>query len=295
MYHSDLIGALAARLAGNPPVAWGLHHSNLSPEFIKRSTLWTARTCARLSHYLPAAVVCCAESTKQLHADFGYDERKLLVIPNGFDLDVFRPDPIARAEIRKELGIPADMLVVGMLAKFHPQKDHRNFVRAAGSIRKQRDDIRFVLCGWSMDWNNEELVAWIDEAGIRDRIHLVPRRPDANRVHASFDVACLSSQGGEAMPLTIGEAMDCGVPCAVTDVGDAALLVGDTGRVARPRDPEALAAACLAILSLDGEARRQLGRAARSRISERYSLSRVAAEYAGLHERLAARTELCPA
>ena len=293
MYHSDLAGALAARLAGNPPVAWGLHHSNLSPEFIKRSTLWTAKACARLSHYLPAAVVCCAESTKQLHADFGYDAGKLLVIPNGFDLDVFRPDPAARAEIRQELGIPHETPVIGMLARFHPQKDHRNFVRAAGLIRREREDVRFLLCGWSMDWDNSELVSWVDEAGIRDRIHLVPRRPDANRVQASLDVGVLSSQGGEAMPLTIGEAMACGVPCAVTDVGDAALLVGDTGRVAPPRDPNALAAACLELLTLSADERARLGRAARARIAERYSLSRIAAEYARLHEQLAARTELC--
>lgn len=295
MYHSDLIGAMAARIAGNPPVAWGLHHSNLSPAFIKRSTLWTAKACARLSYHLPAAVVCCAESTRQLHARFGYDEQKLLVIPNGFDLDVFRPDPVARAEIRRELGIGDETPLIGMLARFHPQKDHRNFVRAARVIRAQRDDAHFLLCGFGMEWSNPELVTWIDEAGLRDRIHLLSRRPDANRVQASLDVACLSSQGGEAMPLTIGEAMACGVPCAVTDVGDAALLVGDTGRVAKPRDPDGLAAACLSLLSLSGEGRTLAGRSARARIAERYSLASVAAEYARLHERLAIRTELCPA
>jgi glycosyltransferase involved in cell wall biosynthesis len=287
MYHSDLIGGLAARAAGNPPVAWGLHHSNLSPAFNKRSTLVTARTCARLSRVLPAAIVCCAESTRRLHAEFGYDEDKLLVIPNGFDLDTFRPDPVARADVRRELGLPNETRLIGLIARFHPQKDHETFIRAAGIVRAQRDDTHFVLCGDFLDWNNAELVGWIERAGVRDRCHLLGRRSDVGRIQASFDVAALSSQGGEAMPLTIGEAMACGVPCAVTDVGDAARLVGDTGRVAPPRDPAALAAACLELLSLPADASARLGAAARRRIAERYSLPVVADRYWELHEHLA--------
>lgn len=287
MYHSDLIGGLAARAAGSPPVAWGLHHSNLSPAFNKRSTLMTARTCARLSRVLPAAIVCCAESTMRLHAELGYDEEKLLVIPNGFDVEAFRPDPAARADVRRELGLPDEARLVGMVARFHPQKDHQTFVQAAGLVRARRDDTHFVLCGGFLDWNNAELVRWIEEAGARDRFHLLGPRSDVSRIQASLDVAALSSQGGEAMPLAIGEAMACGVPCAVTDVGDAALLVGDTGRVAPPRDPEALAAACLSLLSLPADAHARLGAAARRLIAERYSLSETAARYLELHEHLA--------
>jgi glycosyltransferase involved in cell wall biosynthesis len=289
MYHSDLIGALAARAAGNPPVAWGLHHSNLSPAFIKRSTLMTARACALVSRRLPAAIVCCAESTKRIHAEFGYDREKLMVIPNGFDLDAFRPDPAARAAIRAELGVPNDARLVGMLARFHPQKDPRNFTRAAGIMAARRDDVQFLLCGYDMTWDNAELVKWIDEAGIRGRIHLIGRRNDTPAIQASLDVGCLSSQGGEALPLTIGEAMSCGVPCAVTDVGDAGRLVGDAGRVAPPNDPAALAEVCLSLLSLSREDSARLGEAARRRIATDYSLPVIARRYADLHAALAER------
>jgi glycosyltransferase involved in cell wall biosynthesis len=295
MYHSDLIGGLAARVAGNPPVAWGLHSSDLSSAIIKRSTLMTVRTCARLSTWLPAAIVCCAESTRRQHAELGYDEEKLIVIPNGFDLDVFRPDPAARAAVRRELGLADETRLVGMVARFHPQKDYQNFVRAAGIIRAQRDDTHFLLCGASLDWENAELVRWIDEAGVRDRCHLLGRRTDVGRMQASFDIGCLSSRGGEALPLTVGEAMACGVPCVVTDVGDAALLVGDTGRVVPPRDPAALAAAIDALLTLDADARGRLGAAARRRIGERYSLPVIAGRYAALHEQLAVGRVRCAA
>jgi glycosyltransferase involved in cell wall biosynthesis len=295
MYHSDLIGGLAARAAGSPPVAWGLHHSNLSPQFNKRSTLLTARTCARLSRQLPAAIVCCAESTRKLHAAFGYDGEKMVVIPNGFDLDVFRPEPAARAAVRRELGLPDAARLVGILARFHPQKDHQTFVTAAGIVRAARDDVHFVLCGQGSTWQNAELVAWIDAAGIRDRAHLLGRRRDVPAIQASLDVACLSSQGGEALPLTIGEAMACAVPCVVTDVGDAPLLVGETGRVVPPRDPAELAAACLSLLSLSAAEHGRLGAAARRRIAERYSLPVIARRYVELHERLAMGVVACAA
>ncbi len=289
MYHADLFGGLAAQAAGAPPVAWGLHHSTLSPAYNKRSTLLTARACARLSARLPAAIVCCAESTRRLHTAFGYDERRMVVIPNGFDLEEFRPDPEARISVREELGIPPESRLVGLIARFHPQKDHRTFIEAAARLCAWRDDVHILLAGGRLDWANAELVRWIDEAGIRDRCHLLGRRTDVSRIQASLDVACLSSQGGEALPLTIGEAMASGVPCVVTDVGDAALLVGDTGRVVPVRDPEALALACRSLLDLSLPEWAALGAAARSRVAEHYALPAIAQRYADLWERLAAR------
>jgi glycosyltransferase involved in cell wall biosynthesis len=289
MYHADLTGGLAARAAGNPPVAWGLHSGNLSSSIIKRHTLMTVRACARLSSRVPAAIVSCAESTRQQHLEFGYAADKMLVIPNGFDLGAFRPDPAARVAVRRELGLAETDRLVGIVARFHPQKDHRTFVETAGIVAAHRGDTHFVFSGENLTWDNADLVTWIDDAGIRSRCHLLGRRSDVARIQASLDVGCLSSRGGEAMPLTIGEAMACGVPCAVTDVGDAALLVGETGRVAPPRDPAALAAAIEALLALNPEERARAGEAARRRIAERYSLQSIADRYVALHERLALR------
>ncbi len=106
MYHADLIGGLAAKLAGNIKVMWGIRHSNLAPAVNKRGTIWTALTCARLSHWLPARIVCCSETSRQLHVELGYAGDKMIVIPNGFDLDIFRPDSAARQTVRRELNIP---------------------------------------------------------------------------------------------------------------------------------------------------------------------------------------------
>jgi glycosyltransferase involved in cell wall biosynthesis len=289
-YHADLIGGLAARLAGCIPVAWGIRQSDLSREGNGRLTFLTARMCARLSRWLPEKIICCSEAARQVHAALGYAAEKMLVIPNGYDLGTFRPDSLAREAIRKELGIPEDAPVIGLVARFHPQKDHRNFVQAASLLHQDRPDVHFVLCGRGVDWENRQLTTWIEEAGIRSRCHLLGLRDDTPKLTAAFDLACLASFT-EGFPNVVSEAMSCEVPCVVTDVGDAALIVGQTGIVVPPRNPAALAAALRKMVDLGREGRNQLGIAARQRIMEQFNLPQIVTRYESLFQELASGTK----
>ena len=295
LYHANLIGGLAARAAGGPPVAWGLHQSAPSPVFNKRTTILTAQAGARLSRRLPASIVCCAEATLEDHAAIGYDRERMVVIPNGFDLDRYRPDPEAYRSVRDELGIARETPLIGLVARLDPQKDHETFVRMAGRIAHQRPDVHFLLCGNGVADDNITLVGWLREAGVRKQSHLLGRRDDVPRLQAALDLGCLSSQGGEAFPLAVGEAMACGVPCVVTDVGDSALLVGETGRAAPVRDPEALASAWMELLSLDPDARQRLSEAARERIATHYALPVIAKRYLDLYQQLDPKVTPCAA
>jgi glycosyltransferase involved in cell wall biosynthesis len=288
LYHADLVGGLAGRLVAGAPVVWGLHSSNLEPGIVKPGTIRIAHACARLSGWLPAAIVCCSEATREAHARFGYRPDKLVVIPNGIDPAAFRPDPAARAAVRAELGLPADALVVGMIARFDPQKDHRTFVRAAAIAAAADPRLRFLLCGDRVSPDNAELWGWIEAAGIGDRVHLLGPRRDVARLAAALDLGTLSSAAVEALPLVIAETMACGVPCVVTDVGDSARLVGEAGLVVPPRDPEALAAGWVALLGLPEPERAALGAAARRRIEQHYSLAAAVARYEALYERVGA-------
>lgn len=288
LYHADLLGGLAGRLATGAPVVWGLHSSNLEPGIVKPGTIRAARACARLSGWLPSAVVCCSESTRDLHERLGYRPDRLLVIPNGIDPETFRPDPEARRSVRAELGLEPDAPLVGLVARFDPQKDHRTFVRAAAIAAAANGRVGFLLCGDRVTPDNPDLRGWIEAAGIADRVHLLGRRRDLPRLQASLDVGTLSSAAVEALPLVIAEAMACGVPCVVTDVGDSARLVGDTGRVAPPGNPEALAAAWLELLALPPGERAALGARARRRIEEHYALSASVGRYEALYERVGA-------
>jgi glycosyltransferase involved in cell wall biosynthesis len=287
MYHADLLGGLAARLAGKP-VVWGIHHSNLDPGQNKRLTIWTARICEVLSPWLPKRIVCCSEASRMAHAEFGYDEDKMEVIPNGFDLRVFQPDPAARTGLRQELGLAADASLIGMAARFHVQKGHRNFVAAAAKLHARMPHVHFVLCGARVDANNAELAAWIQQSsGLNDVCHLLGRRKDMNRLFAAFDVATTPSVS-EAFPMAVGEAMACGTPCVVTDVGDSALIVGDTGKVVPAENPLALADAWESLLAAGAAARKELGQAARNRVERCFDVDAIVERYQKLYREVLA-------
>ncbi len=292
MYHADLLGGLAARLAGGTPVVWGLHNGNLDPSCTRRTTRLVVSALARLSWTIPDAIVTVSQAAQAVHVAWGYDARKFVFIPNGFDLARFRPDAAARREVRRSLGVEDHHVVIGMVARVSPLKDHPNFLRAAFALARRRPEVRFLLCGGGDAVNglgatpdNPYLADPIRAAGLFDRFLLVGPRADVPRVWSAVDVATLSSLG-EAFPLALGEAMACGVPCVATDVGDSAFLVADTGQVVPPRDPEALAAGWEALVAMGPEGRQQLGRAARARIEARFGIGRVVEAYAELWRRV---------
>jgi len=286
MYHADLLGGAAARLAGKMPVVWGLHNTDLDPRRTKRSTRWVVRACATLSHRLPTKIVSCSDAGIGIHVDQGYAKDRIISIPNGFDTTALRSDAVDGPAVRGELGLAEDAVLVGQVARFDPQKDHRNFVQAAGLVVEQRPDIHFALVGKGCERDNAALADWIAATGAAERFHLLGLRSDVHRLLAALDLAVLSSAFGEAFPLVVGEAMCCGVPCVATDVGDSARIIGDTGRIVAARDPVALAGAMLELLELTAAERQALGTAARSRILAEFSLPAVAARYAALYEAL---------
>ena len=287
MYHANLVGALAARLAGDVPVVWGIHHSALDPRVDKRRTMLVNRICAFLSRKFPARIVCCSEASLRIHKNLRYAAEKMEVIPNGFDLEQVKPDPDARASIRQELGIPLDAPLIGIAARFHPLKDHFNFVSAAARLHRQMPKVHFLLCGINITWENSRLAGWIEAEGLRDCCHLLGLRHDMSRLFSGMDIATSASRS-EAFPIAIGEAMACGTPCVVTDVGDCALIVDDTGIVVAPGDPCALAGGWRNLIEAGPGVRHRLGIAARHRVQQHFSLPGIVERYQVIYDRLAA-------
>jgi glycosyltransferase involved in cell wall biosynthesis len=285
MDHSNLIGGLASRLSSPAKVVWGIHHSDHVRALTKRSTLITVGACARLSHRLPARIVLCSEHARTLYGQRGFASDKMQAIPNGFDTQRFRPDSAARADVRRELNIDSAPLI-GLVARYDPIKDHASFLRAASLLVKIRPDVRFLLCGANVDRQNQPLAALVDSLGLTRRCHLLGPRRDVPRILAALDLL-ISSSISEAFPLTVGEAMSCGVPCVATDVGDSALIVGATGRIVPPGAPQAMADAWNDLLAMTVEGRRQLGAAARNRICELFDLEAVTRRYEALYRDLA--------
>jgi glycosyltransferase involved in cell wall biosynthesis len=285
MYHADLLGGLAAKKAGGIPVVWGIRQNDVKAEKLLKKIL--ARVInPLLSYSLPDAIVCCAEEARKTHAGFGYARKKLCVIPNGFDLERFRPDEKSRREVRAELGVPSTALLVGMVTRMHPMKDIGNFLKAAGRVAQELPNSRFLLCGEGMTGKSAQLESWRKDAGLpTDRLLLLGRVSNVERLYPALDLY-VSSSLSEGFPNVLGEAMACGVPCVATDVGESSLIVGDTGDIVPSRNVGALTGAILGKLRLSAAARRSLGQAARDRIAQNYSLPTISAQYAALFDQI---------
>lgn len=286
MYHADLMGGVMARLGGVRKVFWGIRHGNLSPGTVKRSTIWVARLCARLSTWVPTRIVSCSQQATQSHATFGYDLDRMTVIPNGYELSRYAPDESVRVRFRDGWGVREDTFLLGMVARFDVQKDHANLLAALGRLKQQGKAVHCVLVGTGMDADNEELQFLLQTFGVTDEVGLLGRRGDVPAVMNALDLHVLSSLG-EAFPNVLAEAMACGTPCVTTDVGDAADIVGDTGWVVPSQDSAALArGVAQAQESWEGSPSmwRERQRAARARIALHFSIEKMVAAYAAVWE-----------
>lgn len=279
MYHADLLGGLAARLAGIRTVVWGIHNTNLEPGKSRPLTIVIAKLLALLSRWVPARIAACAQSAAAVHVAMGYVAQRMIVIPNGYNLHDFAPDTAAGAALRTEWGIAADSTLLGLVGRFDPQKDIGNLLQSLAILRTRLESLQCILIGTGLSPNNAELQAVIASLGLHGNVRLLGRRSDVPAVMNALDVFVLSSSA-EAFPNVLAEAMACGTPCVTTDVGDAAVIVGDTGWVVPARNPSALADAIEAALRARQQpswpARQQ---AARQRIEQNFSLARMAESY----------------
>lgn len=279
LYHADLIGGVIARLAGVRRVFWGIRHSNLTPGTVKRSTIIIAKICARLSKVVPYKIISCSKEGVRAHTAIGYSPDRFSVIPNGYDLAKFQPQLRTASEVRRALSVPKNKIVLGMVGRFDPQKDHYNLLNALSTL-----DFEFnvvcLLVGTGMDESNANLMQLIQQADCSARVQLLGRRTDIPAIMSMLDIHVLSSLG-EAFPNVLAEAMACGTPCITTDVGDAALIVGDTGWVVAPQDSALLSDAIrTAIRAKDNEESwRKRCLAAQKRIEENFSIETMVNSY----------------
>ena len=287
MYHADLLGGLAARLAGVSAVGWCIRNSNLDKDKTKFSTRAVVGLCALISKWVPSRILSCSEKARQVHVGCGYAAWKMVVVPNGFDLSEFKPDLDARSRVRGELGITDETPLVGLIGRFDPQKNHAGFFEAAGVLHRHMPQVHFLLAGQGVDVSNAALMQAITQAGVLANTHLLGLRNNIPALMMALDVLASSSSYGEAFPNVLGEAMGCGVPCAVTDVGDSAYIVGDTGRVIAAGDMAGLAHALAGILELPAAERLALGAAARTRVATHFEIGHITRQYETFYAELA--------
>ena len=288
LYHADLLATLALVLSGRRTATrllWGIRCSDMDMRRYAHRTRYVLKLLPVLSSKTDL-VLYNSDAGHGAHERLGYRPPRWRVVPNGLDVDRFRPRPGERGAIRAELGLGDESFVVGMCARVDPMKDHDNFVKAAAALAATVPEARFVLVGTGTDKPGSALYQAIAASGVMERFVLLGQRQDIDRVYAALDVATLSSAFGEGFPNVLAEAMACGVPCVATDVGDSAIILGDTGLVVPPHDANALASAWDRLRREGCGHRATRGTAARRRVASRYALATMIEAYRMLYSEL---------
>ena len=286
MYHADLLGGIAARLAGVRHLIWGIHCSNLP--IGRPLTKLVMKAGAAMSGWLPDAIVAVAEVARQNHIGYGYNANKFIVIPNGFA--PLSSIPAAQKEAtRRELGLKDGQLIIGAVGRNHPDKGQDILIEALALLPAELN-WRCLLVGRDNEPGNVALTKLLERHNLSDKVQLLGLRDDIPVLLNCFDLFCLPSRS-EAFPMALGEAMSVGLPCVATDVGDCRELVGDTGLIIPPLSPSLLAKALTTMLCFSADERNQLGQKARERVLGSFSLNVVSQQYDRLYSRIAKQKE----
>jgi glycosyltransferase involved in cell wall biosynthesis len=246
MHHSDLIGGLIAYFLGIRCIFWNLRTAELHPIKTKFRTHLVVKLCSYLSYFVPLKIVSCSSRAIKVHKSVGYSDNFVL-IPNGFDTSQFSFKTKSREKYRKIWGVQDSDFVIGMVARFDPQKDHMNLFKSLEVLYVDYPNIKCIFVGKEMSDSNKYLIDWFKKnKKLKSKIILMGQQDDIAGIMNGIDLHVLPSLFGEGFPNVLAESMACGTPCVATNVGDAAEIVGDEGWIIKPGDNSEL---CKAILS----------------------------------------------
>ena len=252
-------------------IIWGIRVSKLDLNHYDWQGRLTYRLEARLSSFVNQ-IICNSFAGAEVAVERGIPRSKLCVIPNGIDVEYFCPDHAHREQFRREWKIKKTEKLIGLIARLDPIKDHTVFLQAAALLARERKDVRFVCVGSGPKSYETMLQKLAGNLNLGDLLIWAGDRQDMQVVYNGLDMLVLSSYG-EGFPNVLGEAMACGVPCVVTDVGDTALIVGDTGQVVPSKNPVALKDGMIRMLTKIGKEKRALSKRSRDRIVNEFSVA----------------------
>jgi glycosyltransferase involved in cell wall biosynthesis len=284
MYHADLVGGLAAYFAGYKNIVWSIHRTSLSSSNPIR-TLLTMKICAVLSHWLPKKILCVAESARQAHYRAGYDVSRMIVVANGFESAKLTMTREQKTASRLVCRLAEEDMVIGCVGRFHADKGQDNFIKATSIIVKQQPAVKFLLVGRACDNNNSQLITWLKQYNLQEHFVLLGERDDVPVCLAAMDIFCMPSRT-EGFPVGLGEAMAMGLPCVATNVGDTAVLTGDTAILVPPQNEQALAQGLLSVLALSEQQREQMGLRAKERVMSEFSIAKTKARFEAIYQEI---------
>jgi glycosyltransferase involved in cell wall biosynthesis len=266
---ANLLGLISGKIARVRRIVWGVRASNMD---VGRYD-WLARMSLRLSAFLsrfPDAIITNSVAGKEFHRSIGYSTNRMMVVPNGIDTDRFKPDHSVGLRVRDKWNIDEEKITIGLVGRLDPMKDHTTFLQAVKIFDQEKCSVRFVCIGDGKEPYKSEIHSLCSALGLNGFLIWAGEGYDMVAVYNAMDMIT-SSSFSEGFSNVIGEGMACGVPCVVTDVGDSAIIVGETGIVVPPKDPQALADGWRSMLKRLNDKSYSINEMARARIVSHYN------------------------
>ncbi len=290
MYGANELALLFGRLTG-ASVVWGIRASGLEMGHYDMATRMLYRSGGWLSR-LSDLIIANSEAGRRFHLGIGYPAAKLCVIPNGIDTRRFAYDATQRERVRREWGLEDGEMLIGVVARLDPMKDHATFLRAAALASTKHPGTRFVIVGGGTEHRLATLKSLAAQLGVSARVLWAGAREDVAAAYSALDIFTCCSAFGEGFPNSLAEAMACERSCVATRVGDAEWILGDCGEIVPPREPEALAGAWSRLLALSTIDRARQGQEARQRIVGSFAVSTLVRSTSELLTQVASRAPL---
>jgi len=281
MIHPAFFVGIIVKLLNKPTIIWNIFSTDLSLQSNKYKTRLIIKMCASLSKIIPNRIIVDSYASYSAHKKARYSWEKMQIINNGVDTNIFFPNELKRNKYRQQY-FKEDELVIGLIARYHPVKGHDIFIKAVNLLRRKVNNVKFLLNGSNIKISNSKLMKIINKEGIQDIIHLSDSKLEITNILLACDIL-VSSSKFESFPNIICEAMACSIPCVVTNVGDCAEIVGDTGVIVSANDPNELASAIMGLINMPLKGRKKLGENARLRIKNNFSLSLMVEKYNNLY------------
>jgi len=290
MYHSNLLACLAKIVQPNLPILWSIH-TNPDLSNLRLSQKIIVFT-GRFFEWIPIRTIYVSKESMRQHKRLGYNTKKRFYIPNGIPIDYFKSK--VNSNLRQQLSLKDDRIIVSYvkrLVKGNGKIWQQFFLEAAEKLVTRWPKAVFLCVGRGVETKEAGLIEFVRKRGLENRIFLFGEMQDVRKAYASTDIY-VSASGREGLPLSVIEAMSAGIPCVVTNVGDSAYLVGDTGKVVPFNDIDKLAQAIDELIAMTPKERRALGARAAKRAAEHFSLQKMVLAYEELYRQVLGKIAL---
>jgi len=283
LYRADLLTAWAAWRT-RIPLIWNVRQTEVAKVEQQSHIWWAQRIAVWVSKWIPKKIIYCAQAAKDSHERIGFMQSKGLVINNGVDTQHLSMDESLRRSQRQDWGVLNDEMLVGMVGRYDPLKNHARFLRVLRDVIKQcpKQKVKGVLIGRGIHANNAELMELIKRYGLVEKIMLIEEIDNIQPIYCALDVHLLTSDS-EGWPNVLAEAMSVSLPCIATDVGDVGVILNDANAVINKNNETQIANKVTEFVKLPKSERWKIGKLNREKIQQNSSLQSAVERYDDLY------------